>query len=90
MVLKSDKVCKNLKKKGFVECNTHHKYYEFVHEGKVILHTKVSHNGQDINDYLISQMKSQCMLSKQEFLDLVNCPLSLEEYVKILKNKGAL
>ena len=83
MVLSSDKVSKSLKKKGFVENKTHHKYYEFFHDGKLILHTKLSHNGQDINDYLISQMKSQCMLDKKNFLDLINCPLSQEDYIKI-------
>jgi hypothetical protein len=90
MVLASDKVCKSLKKKGFVENNTHHKYFELFYKGKLILHTKVSHNGQDINDYLISQMKNQCMLEKKQFLDLINCPLSKEKYIEILKSKGAI
>jgi hypothetical protein len=90
MVLDSGKVCKSLKKKGFVQSNGDHKYYELFHEGKMILHTKVSHNGQDINDYLIGQMKNQCMIEKKEFLDLINCPLSKEDYLALLKEKGLL
>lgn len=84
-VLDPKKTHKSLLKKGFVENNSHHIMYEFFHEGKYILHTHASHNGQDIDDYLISKMKSQCKLSKQQFLDLINCPLTKEKYIEILK-----
>lgn len=90
MVLKSLDIERSLKKKGFIENNTHHKVFEFFHNGKMILHTKVSHNGKDINDYLIAQMKNQCMLNKQEFVDLIKCPLKKEKYIKILEKKGAI
>jgi hypothetical protein len=80
----------NLCKKGFVKVDSHHHVLEFWYEEKMILHTRTSHNNQDINDYLISQMSKQCKLSKKQFMDLANCPLSHDEYVKILKQNGLI
>ena len=87
------KTYKNLKKKGFVDSTTKsddHKYLEFAYNGKYVLHTKLSHNKKDIDDHLIRQMSTQCKLSKSEFLDLVNCPLSKEGFIEILESKGLL
>lgn len=90
MALDSKKVCKSLIKKGFVEEQGDHRYFNLIHEGKQILHTKVSHNNQDINEYLIAQMKRQCHLEKKDFLDLINCPLTHDNYIKKLKEKGTI
>ena len=94
MVLDKNKAYKNLKKKGFVDSenkSVDHKYLELFHEGKLILYTKVSHGSKsDLDDYLIKQMSTQCKLSKQDFADLVNCPLSEKEYLKKLKDLGVL
>lgn len=80
---------KNLRKKGFVEVAGDHRYLEYVHKGKVVLHTKVSHGSRkDIDDYLIKQMSYQCRLDKKEFLDLARCPLSKEGYFELLKKQG--
>jgi hypothetical protein len=94
MVLDKNKTYKNLKKKGFIDSVNHsgdHKYLEYFADGKLILYTKISHGSvKDLDDYLIRQMSSQCKLTKQQFLDLANCPLSSEDYLKILKEKGEL
>ena len=94
MVLDKNKAYKNLKKKGFVDSenkSVDHKYLELFHEGKLILYTKVSHGSKsDLDDYLIKQMSTQCKISKQDFADLVNCPLSEKEYLKKLKDLGVL
>ncbi len=87
------KTYRNLKKKGFVDSTTKsvdHKFIEFSYNGKYVLHTKLSHNKKDIDDYLIKQMSTQCKLTKNEFMDLANCPLSKEEFVKILEINGLL
>ncbi len=93
-VIDSKKTYKNLKKKGFVDSVNHsadHKYLEFYHDGKLILHTKVSHGSKkDLGDFLIKQMSIQCKLNKNELIDLANCPLSREDYFKILKDKGLI
>lgn len=92
-VLDPRKTYQNLKKKGFTESpnkSPDHKRLEFVYKGKYILSTKLSHNNQDLDNYLIKQMSSQCKLDKSDFLDLVNCPLSKEEFIQILEQKGLL
>jgi hypothetical protein len=89
-VLDAKKTYKNLQSKGFVKANTHHKYLEYFHNGKLVLHTRISHGETDLNDYLIRQMSSQCKLDKSNFMDLANCPLSQEAYFEILKSKGLI
>jgi len=90
----SKKTYKNLKKKGFVDSanrSVDHKYLELYHDGKLILHTKVSHGSKkDLGDFLIKQMSVQCKLDKNELIDLANCPLSQKGYFKILKDKGLI
>jgi predicted RNA binding protein YcfA (HicA-like mRNA interferase family) len=82
---------KNLKKKGFVEIAGDHRYLEFMHQGKVVLHTKVSHGSKkDLDEYLIKQMSVQCKLDKKQFLDLARCPLSKEAYLALIKQQGLL
>lgn len=92
-VLDSKKAYKNLKKKGFIDSPTKsddHLYLEFFYKNKLYFYTKLSHNHQDLGDFLIKQMSVQCKLDKNEFTDLVNCPLSLEEYIKKLIEKGII
>ena len=91
-VFKSRKVVSSLKRKGFVEEPRDHMTYTLCDEnGKLTtIWTKVSHNGQDINKYLIKQMSNQTRLSKEDFEDLINCPLSKEMYYKKLRDKGLL
>jgi predicted RNA binding protein YcfA (HicA-like mRNA interferase family) len=89
--LKSDKIVKSLKSKGFTKEQGDHVYLEFHLDGKFILHTKVSHgSNHDLGPNLVSLMSKQCQLSKKQFMDLVNCPLSADEYVDVLREKGVL
>ena len=82
---------KNLKKKGFVDTDGDHKYLEFIHNGKTILFTKVSHgSSKEIDDYLIKQMYIQCKLDKKNFINLAKCPLSKDAYLQILQDKNML
>ena len=94
MVLNKKKAYKNLKKKGFKDSDNHsedHKYLELFYNGKRILHTKISHGTKkDLDNHLIRKMSSQCKLSKQDFADLVNCPLSAKKYIEKLKGIGVI
>jgi predicted RNA binding protein YcfA (HicA-like mRNA interferase family) len=84
---------KNLKKKGFEDSankSDDHKYLEFWHNGKLVLYTKISHGEKDLDDFLIGQMKKQCKLSKSDFMDLANCPLSQEDYTEKLRTQELL
>lgn len=87
------KTYKNLKKKGFVDStnkSVDHKHLDFFYKGKFVLHTKLSHNKKDLENYLIKQMSNQCKLSKSEFMDFANCHLSEEEFIQILEVKDLL
>jgi hypothetical protein len=89
--LKAKEVESNILKKGFVKLNNDHKRFWLVVDGKTIgIRTFTSHNGQDINDYLQSQMAKQLKITKKEFADFAACKLSESDYINILKNKGEL
>jgi hypothetical protein len=83
---KHDDVLSSLRRKGFKEEPGDHVILRYCNlEGqKTKFRTKLSHNKQDLNDHLISQMAKQCGLNKQQFLDLVDCPLSQEQYEEII------
>ena len=88
--LKTRKIINSLTAKGFMPQNGDHKYLLFFVNGKKTrIKTKVSHGEDEIGDFLISQMQQQTHLKKkQDFLDLVNCPLSQRDYENILRSQG--
>jgi len=92
--IESKNTYRNLKKKGFVDStkkSSDHKYLEFYHNDKLILYTKLSHSSKkDLENFLIGQMSFQCKLDKNNFIELAKCPMSRDDYLKILKNKGLL
>ncbi len=82
-VLKADTVTKALTKKGFKCSSGKHIRYQFYQDGvKLPIVTHVSHNGQEIDDFLIRQMALQLSLSKSEFLSMVSCKIGYEELIK--------
>ncbi len=73
------------------ELINHRFYFLYDDSGKrTSVRTKVSHNQQEINDYLANCMKKQLHLSKDEFNDLVKCPLKYEQYLRLLKDRRVL
>ena len=89
MVLRAADVEKSLCKKGFVKKGGDHRFFVYqTQEGlDTPIQTKISHSATDIDKKLIALMAKQCMLKKDEFVDLVKCPLSRESYEKILTGK---
>lgn len=80
-------VVSGLKAKGFDEDRTgdHIRFFYYDKQGRLTTkRTKVSHDagGNDINDNLLKRMAGQVGLRLKEFLDLVDCPLSRDEYDK--------
>jgi hypothetical protein len=63
---------------------------EFYYNKKFVLSTKLSHGKKDIENYLIKQMSFQCKLDKNDFIDLAKCPLSKDDFIQILDQKGLL
>ncbi|GHT13312.1 hypothetical protein FACS1894170_09160 [Planctomycetales bacterium] len=74
-------------RKGFVCIDDgDHRFFHFPIGNRKILHTKTSRGTKtnDLGDDLISLMSRQCHLTKGQFLELVDCPMSKEQYEKIL------
>ena len=88
-ILKVRDVLKGLGKKGFFPEEGDHTHLILHLNGKkTIIRTKVSHGSNEINDSLINLMSIQTKLDKKKFIDLINCPLSMEEYLQELRNQG--
>lgn len=85
---------KGLLNKGFQINETHHHYFiYYTQEGKkTTVKTKTSHTKKmkTISNDLLSQMAKQCGLTKSDFLDLIDCPLTQDKYEKILKDRDIL
>lgn len=82
----------SLPKKGFQRDDTHHIYFHHYYHGKYTgISTYVSHGVNSIGDSIIRQMKKQLRLNNShQVVDLVNCPISGDEYNQILRSKGQL
>ena len=78
--------------KGFLQDNSHHKYfiYHSLSGKKTMARTKTSHGSDDLDDYLLGEMARQCFLTKKQFLDLVNCPMQRPQYEAALTARGKL
>lgn len=91
--LKTVKIKSSLIKKGFTEANDKdHVVFQYLNNNgqKTTAWTKYSHGKTDVGDPLIRLMAKQTQLSKKQFEDLVNCPMSKEDYKHILIEKGLL
>lgn len=91
MARERKKVEASLRLKGFRTKEGDHHYFIFYSsdDKKTIIKTKTSHSPKTktLGDSLISAMARQCSLSKDEFLDLVDCPMSQKRYEEILREK---
>lgn len=63
--------------------------YLFV-DGRRILATRRSKGTGKISGLIPHLIRQQMRLNEEQFLDLVNCPLSREGYLQILRDKGLL
>jgi len=78
-----------LLRKGFRQDNTHHKYF-WLYDGekRTHVHTPISHGLREYGDSLLSRVKKQLFLdTKRQLLNLVDCPLSQQDYLGILVQK---
>lgn len=75
-----------LVKKGFVPSSNKHKKFQYVTLAgkKTDVRTVVSHSSSMLYGSLLSTMARECSLSTGQFLNLLDCPLSREEYEKII------
>jgi hypothetical protein len=79
-----------LLRKGFQRDEGDHHYftYQRLSDGKYTgIFTKTSHSGDDLDDFLLGRMARQCRVNKKQFIDLVDCPLSRQDYEGIAAPK---
>jgi hypothetical protein len=93
MTIKTRKIASALTKKGFVEQERRkHTFYILYIDGKKTqIRTKLSHGGKEYGDNLLSFIRKQLKFdNKEELEDFIECPKSLEEYVRMLKDKSII
>lgn len=87
-VLKTRKVDQALVRKlGFEKTETHHHVYRLWLEGKLVARTYISHGGRELSRFHASQMAKQMQLQKAEFMEVINCPLTREDYYRLLRER---
>lgn len=75
----------SLLRKGFIEDNNDHKFYHlYVNDKRTSVRTKISHGETEIDTFVLKQMAKQVCLNNDQFEDLINCPLSYNDYIEIL------
>jgi len=93
VAIEREKIRSGLLKKGFVEGGGHHDFYFLQIGGKRYgVFTKLSRgSGYKVySDELVAHVCKQVGLRKKEFLDFIECPLELDSYVKILKERNRI
>lgn len=65
-------------------------YHLCVAGMKTKIWTKISHGDREIHDGLLSAMARQLRLTNRQFRDLVECPLTAEEFARLLRERGEI
>lgn len=90
MQIKKSEIGKVFKKLKLDVRSTKHRYGWFIFEGRKILRVHYSHGRGSIPGRVSDKIRSQLKLTQKDFRDLIDCPLSLEDYEKILKEKSLI
>jgi hypothetical protein len=88
--IKTNDILHGLEKKGFVRSakGDHVHLVLYLGDKKTLIRTKVSHGSNEIDDHLIGLMSWQLKLDRKKFIDLINCPLTLDAYLQELHVQG--
>lgn len=96
MSLPRKKIVGALEKKGFGEdrAGSDHKWFRFyIDDKKTPILTKVSHGSRkyrELGDDLVQKMARQIKLTVPQFREFVNCDLSEDGYIALLRKQGEL
>jgi hypothetical protein len=66
---------------------SHHSMFRKKVEGTTQLVTRISHGAAEIDDGLGKRMANQCCLQLKEFWQLIDCPLSEEEWDDLVRQR---
>ncbi len=69
---------------------SHHKTATLYYEGRAIIRTRISHGQGDISPIIVAKMRSQLKVSEQQLRKLIECSMSYEDYIRLLKQKGLI
>ena len=89
MQINKNEIGKIFKKLKLEVRSTKHRYGWFTFQGRKILRVHYSHGKGSIPGRVSDKIRSQLKLTQKDFRDLIDCPLSLEDYEKILKEKAS-
>lgn len=79
--MKTRDIESGLLRKGFRRSERHHTYYFLYVDGlKTSIRTKISRGEREYGEPLLGQMSKQLGLDRQQFHELVTCPMSAEDY----------
>ena len=73
--------------KGAVQDENHHHMFHKEVEGVTHLVTRISHSAREISSGLGKAMAAQCCLQLGEFWELVDCPLSEEQWNVLIRER---
>ncbi|HEX4338512.1 MAG TPA: hypothetical protein VH062_21555 [Polyangiaceae bacterium] len=93
MPLERSDIEASLKRKGFVEEDRRHRFSTLVVGGQKAGITTMTSKGtgyRTLDDSLVGQMAKQLKLTKKQFVELVNCTMTFDEYVALLNEAGEL
>jgi len=88
--MKKREIEKIFKKLELEVRSTGHNYGWLVVNGKKILRVHYSHGKGDIPGKIANKIRSQLKLTQKDFKELIACPLTYKNYIKILKQKGLI
>jgi hypothetical protein len=88
MQLKKQDIQKVFQKLNLEVRATDHIYGWLVVDGKKILRVHYSFGKGNIPAKVTDKIRGQLKLDREHFIDLVKCPLSREDYIKIINEKG--
>ena len=68
---------------------THHMEFRYMIGDKAFdIHTFLSHGMKDYGDHLLASMSKQLHLSKQELLSFIDCQMSGDDYLNLMRERG--
>ena len=93
MPIERDRIRSALLQKGFLEVSNDHKYYYLYVDGKKhSVFTYLSHGSayKEYSDELVGKMARQIGLVAKEFREFVECPLTHQKHVELLRQRNRI
>jgi hypothetical protein len=85
--LKSTDIDRAWAKLGMVIKNKGDVHAYFLEGGKLIVWTRRSHGSGKLDGNIPHKIRTQMKLNEDQFSELIACPLTRDDYVKILRDK---